>query len=70
MFKLSAQFQNILKQSILCIYAQQEIGNGRKNTDKARPDVSSIVIAVGFSMAIGIFFWLLPRQQGRKARPD
>ena len=44
MFKLSAQFQNILKQSILCIYAQQGIGNGRKNTDKARPDVSSIVI--------------------------
>lgn len=70
MFKLSAQFQNILKQSILCIYAQQGIGNGRKNTDKAQPDVSSIVIAVGFSMAIGIFFGYYPRQQGRKARPD
>lgn len=69
MFKLSAQFQNILKQSILCIYAQQGIGNGRKNIDKARPDVSSIVIAVGFSMAIGIFFGYCPANKAAKLDP-
>ena len=69
MFKLSAQFQNILKQSILCIYAQQGIGNGRKSTDKAQPDVSSIVIAVGFSMAIGIFFGYCPANKAAKPGP-
>lgn len=58
-----------MKQSILCIYAQQEIGNGRKNTDKARSDVSSIVIAVGFSMAIGIFFGYCPANKAAKLDP-
>lgn len=41
----------------------------QKNTDKARPDVSSIVIAVGFSMAIGIFFGYYPANKAAKLDP-
>lgn len=35
----------------------------------ARPDVSSIVIAVGFSMAIGIFFGYYPANKAAKLDP-
>ena len=36
---------------------------------KAKPTISSIVVAVGFSMAIGVFFGY-SRQQSRQAGPD
>ncbi len=35
----------------------------------ARPDVSSIVIAVGFSMVIGIFFGYCPTNKAAKLDP-
>lgn len=35
----------------------------------ARPDVSSIVIAVGFSMAIGIFFGYYPANKAARLDP-